>query len=195
MTNNKLSNFVLLLALLIHVGALHSQSLQTISTIGLGTNGLDFSIELPIAEKFTIEPAIALGPSYDFSGRDGIFPKLGTHWAMSKPSVHLSSNSKFLFDRARRLRKGKSLLFNSGSFIGVKVEYVTKPLANDKFHGQTNTLLASLNLGIQSNIGRYWRYSFSWGLGYGRNLVYSYGTFYPAYDFKVAYVLPLFSKK
>lgn len=195
MTKSKFSFLVLLLALIIHTGALHSQSLQTISTIGLGTNGLDFSIEIPVAEKFTIEPAIGLGPSYDFSDRDGVFPKLGKHWALSKPSVHVSANSKFFYDRARRLRKDKSLLFNSGSFIGVKVEYVSKPLTSDKFHGQTNTLLTMLSLGGQRNIGRYWRYSFYWGLGYGRNLEYSYGTFYPAYDFKVAYVLPLFSKK
>ena len=76
--------------------------------------------------------------------------------------------------------------------VKAKVEYVTKPLTNDKFHGQTNTLLASLNLGLQSNIGKYWRYSLSFGLGYGRNLEYSYGTFYPAADIKVSYVIPLF---
>lgn len=164
-------------------------------TVGLGSKGIEFSIEIPIAKKFIIEPAIGLGQSYDFSDRDGMFPKLGTHWALSKPSVHLSANSKFFYDRARRLRKGKSLLFNSGSFIGAKVEYVTKPLTNDKFHGQTNTLLASLNLGGQSNIGKYWRYSLSFGLGYGRNLEYSYGTFYPAADIKVGYVLPFLRGK
>lgn len=192
MSKNKLPFFILLLTLLIHAVALHSQRLHILPTIGLGSKGIDFSIEIPIAKKFIIEPAIGLGQSYDFSDRDGVFPKLGTHWALSKPSVHLSANSKFFFDRARRLRKGKSLLFNSGSFIGAKVEYVTKPLTNDKFHGQTNTLLASLNLGLQSNIGKYWRYSLSFGLGYGRNLEYSYGTFYPAADIKVGYVLPLF---
>ncbi len=187
--------FILLFNLLIHAEGLHSQGLQMLPTVGLGSKGIDFSIEIPVAKKFIIEPAIGLGQSYDFSNRDGMFPKLGTHWALSKPSVHLSVNSKFFYDRARRLRKGKSLLFNSGSFIGAKVEYVTKPLTNDKFHGQTNTLLASLNLGGQSNIGRYWRYSFSFGLGYGRNLEYSYGTFYPAADIKVGYVLPFFRGK
>lgn len=195
MNKNKLSFFILLFTILINSGTLHSQGLQMLPTVGLGSKGIDFSIEIPIAKKFIIEPTIGLGPSYDFSDRDGVFPKLGTHWALTKPSVHLSANSKFFFDRARRLRKGKSLLFNSGSFIGAKVEYVTKPLTNDKFHGQTNTLLASLNLGVQSNIGRYWRYSFSFGLGYGRNLEYTYGTFYPAADIKVGYVLPFLSKK
>lgn len=112
MSKNKLPFFILLLTLLIHAVALHSQRLHILPTIGLGSKGIDFSIEIPIAKKFIIEPAIGLGQSYDFSDRDGVFPKLGTHWALSKPSVHLSANSKFLFDRARRLRKGKSLLFN-----------------------------------------------------------------------------------
>ena len=190
MNKHKLSFFVFLFALLIHAGALRSQGLQMVPQVGLGTNGLEFSIEIPVAEKFTIEPAIGFGPSYDFRDRDALFSKMGKHLIFSAPSVHVSANGKFFFDRERRMRKGKSLLFNSGSFIGAKVEYITQPLTSDKFHGQSNTLITSLSIGGQRNIGRYWRYSYSVGLGYGRNLEYSYGTFYPAYDFKVAYVLP-----
>ena len=194
MNKNKLPFFVLLFALLTQASTLSSQSLQMLPKVGLGINGLDLSIEIPVTEKITIEPAVGFGPSYDFSDRDAVFSKMGKHWALSKSSVHVSANSKFFYDRERRMRKGKSLLFNSGSFIGAQVKYVTQPLTSDKFHGQSNTLLASLSWGGQSNIGRYWKYSFSLGMGYGRNLEYSYGTFYPAYDIKVAYVLPLFAR-
>lgn len=71
--------FILLFNLLIHAKGLHSQGLQMLPTVGLGSKGIDFSIEIPIAKKFIIEPAIGLGQSYDFSNRDGMFPKLGTH--------------------------------------------------------------------------------------------------------------------
>lgn len=75
MNKNKLSFFVLLFALFIHLGALRSQSLETIPKIGLGINGLDFSIEIPVTEKITIEPAIGFGPSYDFSDKDALTKK------------------------------------------------------------------------------------------------------------------------
>ena len=192
MNKNKLSFFVLLFALFIHLGALRSQSLETIPKIGLGINGLDFSIEIPVTEKITIEPAIGFGPSYDFSDKDALTKKMGWHWALLEPSVHASMYGKFFYNRDNRIRKGKALLFNSGKFIGAKVKYVSKPLTSDEFHGQTNTFIASLNWGGQRNIRRSWNYSYSVGLGYGHNLDFSYGTFYPAFDLKVAYVLPLF---
>ena len=192
MNKNKLSFFVLLFALFIHLGALRSQSLETIPKIGLGINGLDFSIEIPVTEKITIEPAIGFGPSYDFSDKDALTKKMGWHWALLEPSVHASMYGKFFYNRDNRIRKGKSLLFNSGKFIGAKVKYVSKPLTSDEFHGQTNTFIANLNWGGQRNIGRSWNYSYSVGLGYGHNLDFSYGTFCPAFDLKVAYVLPLF---
>lgn len=82
------------------------------------------------------------------------------------------------------------MLLNSGKFIGVKIKYVSKPLTNSLFHGKSNTLITNLNWGGQRNLGRNWSYSYSMGLGYDMNLDHSYGTFYPALDVKIAYVLP-----
>lgn len=194
MNNNKLSLFVFLFALLTQTSAVSSQSLQTIPKIGIGINGLDFSVEIPVAEKITIEPAIGLGPSYDFSDKDALTKKIDWHWALLEPSLHASMYGKFFYNRDKRIRKTKSLLFNTGNFIGAKVKYVSKPLTSEEFHGQTNTFIANLNWGGQHNIGKHWNYSYSVGLGYGRNLDISYGTFYPAFDLKVAYVLPLFAR-
>lgn len=194
MNNNKLSLFVFLFALLTQTSAVSSQSLQTIPKIGIGINGLDFSVEIPVAEKITIEPAIGLGPSYDFSDKDALTKKIDWHWALLEPSLHASMYGKFFYNRDKRIRKTKSLLFNTGNFIGAKVKYVSKPLTSEEFHGQTNTFIANLNWGGQRNIGRHWNYSYSMGLGYGHNIESSYGTFYPAFDLKIAYVLPLFAR-
>lgn len=194
MNNNKLSLFVFLFALLTQTSAVSSQSLQTIPKIGIGINGLDFSVEIPVAEKITIEPAIGLGPSYDFSDKDALTKKIDWHWALLEPSLHASMYGKFFYNRDKRIRKTKSLLFNTGNFIGAKVKYVSKPLTSEEFHGQTNTFIANLNWGGQHNIGKHWNYSYSMGLGYGHNIESSYGTFYPAFDLKIAYVLPLFAR-
>ncbi|MDD2475193.1 MAG: hypothetical protein PHI32_04670 [Dysgonamonadaceae bacterium] len=194
MNKNKLSFFVFLFALLTQASTLSSQSLQTVPKIGLGINGLDFSIEIPLAEKITIEPAVGLGLSYAFWPGSLVF-KTGAGLELLEPSVHVSTYGKFFYNRDKRMHKGKSMLFNSGKFLGIKVKYVSKPLTDYMYHGYTNTLLANLNWGGQRNIGRYWNYSYSVGLGYGRNLDFSYGTFYPAVDLKVAYVLPLLKGK
>lgn len=195
MNKSKLLFLVVFFALLLQASTLSSQSLKTVPKIGLGINGLEFSVEIPLAEKISIEPAIGFGPSYDFSDKDALTKKMGWHWALLEPSVHASLYGKFFYSRNKRISKGKSMLFNSGHFIGVKVKYLSKPLTNDELHGQTNTLLANLNWGAQRNLGSHWNYSYSVGLGYGRNLDYSYGTFYPAFDLKIAYVLSFWGGK
>lgn len=193
MNKNKLSLLLLLFAFLANAGVLHAQELQTIQKLGLGINGLDLAVEIPLAANITIEPAVGLGPSYDFDDRqDAITSKMGWHWALLEPSVHASVYGKFFYNRDKLMSKGKSLLFNSGMFIGAKVKYVSKPLTSDEYHGQTNNLIVNLNWGGQRNLGKYWIYSYSLGLGYGYNLDYPRSVFYPAFDLKVAYVLPLF---
>ncbi len=195
MNKNKLSFFFLLFALLTQASALSSQSLQTVQKIGLGINGLELAVEIPVTENISIEPAVGFGPSYDFDDRqDAITSKMGWHWALLEPSIHVSTYGKFFYNRDKRMHKGKSMLFNSGKFIGAKVKYVSKPLTDYEYHGMHNTLITNLNWGGQRNIGKHWNYSYSVGLGYGYNLDYSRSTFYPAFDVKVAYVLPLFAR-
>ncbi|NLA63072.1 MAG: hypothetical protein GX857_07625 [Bacteroidales bacterium] len=192
MNKNKLSFLVLLFTFLANAGVLHSQELQTIQKLGLGINGLDLAVEIPLAENITIEPAVGLGPSYNFWEDEIIMGRTGFGWALLEPSVHASVHGKFFYNRDKRRQKGKSMLLNSGKFIGVKIKYVSKPLTDYKYHGKANTLIANLNWGGQRNIGKHWNYSYFLGVSYGRNLDSSYGTFYPGIDLKVAYVLPLF---
>jgi hypothetical protein len=118
---------------------LYSQELQTVSRIGLGINGLDLAVELPIAKKITIEPSIGLGPSYDFGEGEALTFRMDWHWTLLNPSVHLGVNGKFIYNH-----KSEPKLFNSGNFIGLKVKYVSKPLT-DEIHYLTNTLLTNLN--------------------------------------------------
>lgn len=192
MNKIKLPLFVFLFALLTQASSLSSQSLQTIQKLGVGLNGIELAVEIPVAENITIEPAVGLGPSYDISEWDSNW--VSYHWAIAEPSVHASVYGKLFYNRDKRMRKGKSMLFNSGKFIGAKIKYVSKPLTDYEYHDMDNTLLVNLNWGGQRNIGRYWNYSYSIGLGYGYNLDYSRSTFYPAFDVKVAYVLPLFAR-
>src|SRR5690606_25625925 len=100
---------------------LYSQELQTVSRIGLGINGLDLAVELPIAKKITIEPSIGLAPSHDFGEGEALTFRTARHWTVVTASVHLGVNDKFIYNHKREPK-----LFNSGNLIGLKVRYVSK---------------------------------------------------------------------
>lgn len=190
MNRKKLLFIGCLFVLLVHSGGVFSQELQMLEKLGLGINGLDLSVEIPVAKKITIEPSVGFGPSYSFYGDGALTANMGWTLYLIEPSVHLGLNSKLFYNREKRQRKGKSIQLNSGHFFGLKAKYVSKPLTNG-LHAENNVLLANLNWGGQHNMGRHWHYSYSVGVGYGRNLDFSWGTFYPAFDFKFAYILPL----
>lgn len=175
--------------------SLFSQQTGTFQKLDLGINGLSMSLEIPLADKITVEPAIGLGPSYDLhnSGESGLTDKMDWHWTLLEPSFHASVYGKFFYNRNARIAKKKSLRFNSGNYIGLKVKYVSKELSSD-YHLYSNTLLLNLHWGGQYNIGKHWFYSYALGIGYGNNLDRSYGLLYPAFDVKIGYVLPFFSK-
>lgn len=185
----------LLLVLLVSVSVVaYSQDLGTYQRVEAGINGFAIALETPIARKITFEGAIGLGPSYDlYDSGDALTDKIDWHWALIEPSFHASAYGKFFYNRNKRAAKNKSLLLNSGKFIGLKVKYVSKSLSDPQFY--SNTLLTNLNWGGQGNIGKHWMYGYSVGLGYGYNMDESYGLFYPAFDVKIAYVLPFFSKR
>lgn len=171
-----------------------AQDFGTFTKVEVGINGLGVALEMPVADRFTIEPAIGVGASYDLDkSDDSLTGKMGWHWAILEPSFHGSVYGKYFYNKAKRANKNKSLWINSGNFIGVKVKYVSKSLSSPQYY--SNTILTNLNWGGQFNLGRHWMYSYSVGMGYGYNTDTSYGLFYPAFDLKIAYVLPFLNKK
>lgn len=179
-----------LVALFLHNSMIFSQELEKIQRVAFGINGLDASIEIPVAEKITIEPMVGFGPSYRFYDGGYLTASMGWQWALLEPSIHAGVYGKYFYSRDRRILKGKSVRLNSGHFFGVKAKYVSKPLTN-AFHTLHNVVLTNVNWGGQHNIGTRWNYGYSVGVGYGINLDFSYGSFYPAFDLKIAYVLPI----
>lgn len=174
--------FILTILLTIPYSLL-SQELQTLKKVEAGINGLAYSWEIPATEKITIEPAIGLGQSCNITS------KMIWYWDLLDPSLHISAYGKLFYNRDKRLEKGKSLLNNSGHFIGIKIKYVSTPYWYPEYF--SNTLLTNFNWGGQFNLGKHWQYSYSLGFGYGRNLDNPYVMFYPAFDVKIAYILPL----
>ena len=79
MNKSKFSFLTLLFALLTQASTLSSQSLQTIQKMGIGINGLELAVEIPVAENITIEPTVGLGLSYDFWPGSLVFKLIFIH--------------------------------------------------------------------------------------------------------------------
>jgi hypothetical protein len=134
-----------------------AQDYGTFYKIETGINGMGLALEIPIANKLTIEPAIGVGPSYSLNGDDdALTGKMGWRWALIEPSFHGAVYGKYFYNKNKRIDKNKSLRNNSGNFIGVKVKYVSKSLSTPQYY--SNTILANLNWGGQFNLGRHWIY-------------------------------------
>ena len=180
MNKKKLSFILFMFALFLQAATVSSQSLQTVPKIGLGVNlwqfnGIDLAVEIPVAEKITIEPAVGFGPRGWISN-------------LMEPSLHLSMHGKFIYNRNKLKSEGKSLLFNSGNFIGVKVRYVFKPI--NAVHSPEDAIFTTVNWGGQRNIGQHWNYSYLAGAGFSRNMDTEVIAFHPSIELKVSYVLP-----
>ena len=173
-----------------------AQDFKTFEKLEFGLNGLALAIEVPVANKITIEPSIGFGPSYHFANNDYVTASMNVTWALLQPSFHGSVYGKYFYNKTKRENKNKSLWLNSGNFVGLKVKYVSRSISSPNYvFSSSNTILTNINWGGQFNMGKHWIYSYSVGVGYGYNMDYPYGMFYPALDAKVAYVLPFFGKK
>lgn len=190
----KIKLLLLVISTLCYPLLLVSQELGTFHKVTIGINGLHTAVELPIGNKFTLEPAVGFGPSYTVdTNYSALTDKIGWHWAVFNPSFHASLHAKYIYNRNRRAAKNRSLLLNSGNYLGIKVKYVSRALSSNKTYN--NTLLTSINWGGQHSIGKSWIWGYSVGLGYASNLDYKSNVFYPSFDLSIGYVLPFFSKK
>ncbi len=191
-----MTKYYLIIPLLLLSGNIFAQknsSLKTYEKIDVGINGFGLALETPLNQKILSEFYIGLGPSYDLHEDISINHSMSWHWTLLEPSFHASVYGKYYYNRENRMAKGKSLLLNSGNFIGLKVKYISKSLSDPSYY--SNTILANLNWGLQRNLGKHWVYDFSFGLGYGYNMDNPYSMLYPALDLKIAYVFPFFDKK
>lgn len=105
---------------------------------------------------------------------------------LRKPAFYYSLTPKYFYNRNSRSLRGKSILLNSGNYIGLRLKYVTP---NDRQTDLTrNSILTNIHWGIQRAIGSSWTFNSHIGVGYAQDIDYNFGTLYPAIDFKVSYI-------
>ena len=153
----------------------------------LGGQGVGLTYEPRISNKMTADISAGLGGGHDIG--EGFF-----EINYGYPAFYFSLTPKYFYNRQKRIDKGKKTLFNSGNYVALRLKYVaanSRPVdiyGNSSLNVYRNSILGNLHWGIQRAMGQHWTFSFHIGAGYAQDIDYSFGTVYPAIDFKFSYV-------
>lgn len=165
---------------------LSSNPLRSQTKLNLELQGVGLSVEPVIGHSLTIDFSGGIGTGgYDISTNSLTYVV-----APLNPTLFVSINPKFYYNRARREAKGKNTALNAGNYFGLRVKYTSKGLAegNETY----DALLFNAHWGMQRALGKRWTMNTHFGLGYAMDatdLNNSSGTIYPALDLKFSYVL------
>jgi hypothetical protein len=154
--------------------------LSSLAKIDLGLQGIGFTYEPRISNTLTIDLSAGFGGGYDISEES-------IEYKFLEPALYFSATPKYFYNLQKRINNGKTVLHNSGNYIGLRFTYNT-PLdkGSDIIR---NSFLTNIHWGIQRAIGAHWTINSHIGVGYAKDVDYNFGTIYPALDFKFSYIL------
>ncbi|MBW8685276.1 hypothetical protein [Chitinophaga rhizophila] len=160
-----------------------ARPLRALTKMEFGLLGAGIAYELPVGQKFVIEFASGIGGGYDvWNG--------GVSYELSplSPSIYLSVNPRYYYNRDKRARKNRTDFLNAGNYWGVRFKY-TSPSIGD-YGAARDALLMNVHWGMQRSIGGKWILNGHAGLGLGWDLPsFEDPQIYPALEFKISYVL------
>lgn len=154
--------------------------LSSIAKIDLGFQGIGFTYEPRLSNSLTMDLSAGVGGGYNISEES-------LEYEMLKPALYFSVTPKYYYNLQKRIAKGKTVLHNSGNYIGLRFTF-NSPLYN-KTDIIRRSILTNLHWGIQRAIGSRWTINSHVGIGYSQDIEYDFGTIYPALDFKFSYIL------
>jgi len=181
--------FTLLLASSCLIAAAQNNSsneLRPLTKFNLELQGFSFSAEPKLGKSSTIDFSAGIGTG----GYDIWRSSFNYIVDPSSPTGFISITPKFYYNRNKRMAKGKTGDLNSGNYIGLRVKYTSRGIAEDT--QVWDALLFNVHWGMQRAIGNRWTLNTHFGLGYAIDAVdmnNSAGTIYPALDLKFSYIL------
>jgi hypothetical protein len=178
---------ILLLAFFWSCCTLQAQKLTTVDTslrsfirMELSFQGLGLGYEQRLGKHTTVDFAAGHGGAY-WVEPGSLTYSLG----FLTPAFYASVTPKWYFNRAKRQRKGKTLAWNAGNYLGLRTKFVTA--STDNTDPTFPTLLMNLHWGLQRPLGGRWLFQTHAGVGLASNLTFPAKMIYPALDFKFAY--------
>ncbi|RYE19692.1 MAG: hypothetical protein EOP45_12250 [Sphingobacteriaceae bacterium] len=157
-------------------------SLKSLTRLDLGFGGVGFTYEPRLGNKMTMDLSAGAGGGYNVH-EGGV----DYRWDLLQPSIYFIVNPKLYYNRQKRIRKGKSVLNNSGNYFGLRLKYTTESISSGNSYS-SQAALVNLHWGMQRPLGKKWVFNAHAGLGYARDIGTTFGTIYPALDVKFAYL-------
>ncbi|WP_338792091.1 hypothetical protein [Bernardetia sp. MNP-M8] len=165
-------------------------SLQFIPKIEIGLiQGIGLGFEIPLSQKSVFEIGAGVGSGYTIFEN-----QFENTWAIAQPAFYAQAKYKLYYNRQKRLDKGKSVLNNSGNYVGFRFKYASRELSPDNLDGLNiyqfhKVTLFDVHWGIQRSMGKRFLFNLNLGLGYGYDWDLENGMIYPAGDVRFAYKL------
>lgn len=165
-------------------------SLQFIPKLEIGlVQGIGLTAEIPINQMSIFELGTGLGSGYTIFENE-----FANTWALDNPAFYLQAKYKLYYNRQKRLDKGKSILNNSGNYVGFRFKYASRELnpaniSGINFYEFHQVTLWDIHWGIQRTMGKRFLFNLNLGLGYGYDWDFENGMVYPAGDVRFSYKL------
>jgi hypothetical protein len=163
-----------------------TNKLHSITKLNLELQGFGISFEPRLSNSVTMDLSAGIG-----TGGYDIWSENFTYVVYPQgPTGFISITPKFYYNLKKRLAKGKPVDLNSGNYIGLRIKYTSRSIAENT--DIRDALLFNTHWGMQRAIGKRWTLNTHFGLGYvidATDLNNSEGTIYPALDLKFSYIL------
>lgn len=145
--------------------------------------GVGVSYETPISEKLLINLGVGVGGGIDDSE--------SYVWEFnSSLAAYFKGELKYIYNREKRLKKGKNMENNSGNYIAFQTKYFTRRFSeNTNFEPLNKAILNEFHWGLQRSMGGNWLFNFHVGFGFLRNIDDDYNLVSPAIGLKFSYKL------
>lgn len=159
---------------------INTPPVTTLTKLDLGPQGVGISYEPKILHQVSVDLCAGAGGGYNIA--EG-----SIDYELLEPAFYFSVTPKYFYNLQKRKQMGKSTLYNSGNYIGVRLKY-SRPFerTDDLIR---NSVLVNIHWGIQRAIGKNWLFNSHVGAGYAQDVDYNFGTVYPSLDFAFAYIL------
>lgn len=173
---------VLCLLFFVHLGFAQvskSNDLNNFGRLNLGLHGLELSYELPLSQSIVWENNLGIGMGMEASAGSASFA-----FYFDRPTPFVKSQLKWLYNRNKRLSKGKNVYDNSGNFIGLQSKY---SFGDADLFDVNQAILTEIHWGIQRNIGARFLFNLHLGLGIVSDFDNSESVFTPTFGLRFGY--------
>ena len=157
------------------------EELNAFGRVNLGLHGLELTYELPVANSFVWENSIGLGMGFSLYDND-----VNYTFILEDPVPYFTSELKYMYNRKKRIKKGRSTINNSGNYIGLQTKY---SFGDNRFIDFSKTLLTEFHWGIQRPLGKRFLFDMHLGLGYMQDFDFDRGKLTPTLGFRLGYIL------